>query len=94
MKTPIILTSLALLFNSCVGLPKIKRPFSDSKISITEEHKLPPVTNDQVNSGQDVAHRVRAKELGLMYVDYLHLINNGKLHTIKSDPILYHKYPR
>ena len=94
MKTTILLTSLALLFNGCVGLPKIKRPFKNSKITITEEYKLPPVTNDQVNSGYDVAHRARAKELGLMYVDYLHLINNGKLHAIESEPTLYHKYPR
>jgi hypothetical protein len=94
MKTLMLLTSLSLLFNGCTSLNKIKRPFTDSRISITEEHRLPSVSNEQVNSGQDVQHRVRAKELGLLYVDYLHLINNGKLHAIESEPTLYHKYPR
>ena len=94
MKTPMLLTSLALLFNGCTSLDKIKRPFKNSRISITEEHKLSPVSNELVNSGHDVQHRARAKELGLMYVDYLHLINNGKLHAIESEPTLYHKYPR
>mgnify|MGYP003998481413 CR=1 FL=1 len=94
MKTLMLLTSLSLLFNGCTSLNKIKRPFKGSKITIKEQQKLPPVSNEQVNSGQDIQHRAKAKELGLMYVDYLHLINNEKLHALESEPTLYHKYPR
>lgn len=94
MKTILTLTSVLLLFSGCSITRKIQRPFKDSNITITEEHKLPPVSNEQINSGHDVQHRARAKELGLMYVDYLHLINNGKLHALESEPTLYHKHPR
>lgn len=36
----------------------------------------------------DLEHRVRAKELGISYVDYLHLLNNNKKRVNRS----YFKY--
>ena len=56
----------------------------NGKIEISELDTLPPVGSDSVNSGEDVVHRQKAKELGIAYVDYLHMVNNSKTNTTKS----------
>ena len=38
----------------------------------------------------DLSHRVKAKELGIAYVDYLHLINTNKSKVNKSMVKLTH----
>ena len=38
----------------------------------------------------DVQHRVKAQELGMAYVDYLHLVNNNKNKVVKSRIKLNH----
>jgi len=57
---------------------------ASSIIELSEIDTLPPVGADSVNSGQDVEHRQKAQELGIAYVDYLHMVNNSKLKTTKS----------
>jgi hypothetical protein len=57
---------------------------ASSIIELSEIDALPPVGADSVNSGQDVEHRQKAQELGIAYVDYLHMVNNSKLKTTKS----------
>ncbi len=69
----IILITL-LFFSGCAS----------STIELSEIDTLPPVGADSVNSGQDKAHRQKAQELGIAYVDYLHMVNNSKLRTTKS----------
>ena len=54
------------------------------KIEISELDTLPPVGADSVNSGQDELQRQKAQELGIAYVDYLHMVNNSKLKTTRS----------
>ena len=39
----------------------------------------------------DLHHRLRAKELGIQYVDYLHLVNNNKISVKQSYFKLRHK---
>jgi hypothetical protein len=49
--------------------------------------ELERINFDKVNPddlGNDGEHRLRAKDLGISYVDYLHLLNNGKLKVSKS----------
>lgn len=82
--------SAVLLFSSCVHTTKIQRPFS--KVSIEKEHHVESISMEDVNSGNDSFHRSKAKELGVSYVDYLHMINNRKLNVIKSEPVIYHKH--
>ena len=38
----------------------------------------------------DLQHRVKAQELGMAYVDYLHLVNNNKNKVVKSRIKLNH----
>lgn len=38
----------------------------------------------------DLEHRVKAQELGIPYVDYLHLVNNNKNKVVKSRIKLNH----
>jgi hypothetical protein len=65
-----------------------------TKIVSVLEISKEQITIDQVNSIEDIDHRHRAKELGIMYVDYLHLLNNDKLRVHQSSASLYHNYPR
>ena len=55
-----------------------------STIKLSEIDTLPPVDAESVNSGQDELHREKAKDLGIAYVDYLHMVNNSKARTTKS----------
>ncbi len=41
------------------------------------------ITPDNLNY-DDLEHRLRAKQLGIPYVDYLHLVNNNKKSVNKS----------
>lgn len=41
------------------------------------------ITQDNLNY-DDLEHRLRAKQLGIPYVDYLHLVNNNKKSVNKS----------
>ena len=41
------------------------------------------ITEDNLNY-DDLEHRLRAKQLGIPYVDYLHLVNNNKKSVNKS----------
>ena len=86
----ITLTSAVLLFSSCVHTTKIQRPFS--KVGIEKEHHVESISMEDVSSGNDSFHRSKARELGISYVDYLHMVNNRKLNVIKSEPIIYHKH--
>jgi hypothetical protein len=79
MKYIIILT--LLFFSGCTTKWQI---LYNGKIEISELDALPPVDPDSVNSGRDEQHREKAKELGIAYVDYLHMVNNSKTNTTKS----------
>ncbi len=57
---------------------------ASNTIELSEIDTLPPVGAESVNSGQDELHRQKAKDLGIAYVDYLHMVNNSKLKTTKS----------
>ena len=57
---------------------------ASNTIELSELDTLPPVGAESVNSGQDVEHRQKAQELGIAYVDYLHMVNNSKTRTTKS----------
>lgn len=88
----ILLTSALLSFSGCVTTPIIQRPFSKPKeVSVSNTDVLNSITIDEVNSGNDTKHRSRAKELGISYVDYLHMVNNNKIIAPQSEPVLYHK---
>ena len=88
----IISASVLLLFSSCSHTAKIQRPFSQSTVSLERHEALKPISIEEVNEGKDSLHRERAKELGISYVDYLHMVNNRKLSTTKSEPLIYHKH--
>ena len=83
------LAILASLLTSCISKPVntvVTLPSdTPSKLSIT---------SDEVNTMTDLEHRLRAKELGIMYVDYLHMINSGKRSATQSSPVMYHKFSR
>ena len=51
------------------------------------------ITIQDVNTQADERHRKRAKEVGILYVDYLHLFNNNKLEVIESQPSHTHAIP-
>jgi hypothetical protein len=89
MKNIVTLASILLLSSSCVHQPTIQRPFSQLSVPGID---LNPISMEQVNSGDDLSHRERAKELGIAYVDYLHMVNNGKVSVTKSEPVIYHKH--
>ena len=57
---------------------------ASNAIELSEIDTLPPVGADSVNSGQDELHRQKAKDLGIAYVDYLHMVNNSKTRTTRS----------
>ena len=57
---------------------------ASNTIELSQLDTLPPVGAESVNSGQDVEHRQKAKDLGIAYVDYLHMVNNSKTRTTKS----------
>ena len=92
MNKTIYLTSALLLFSSCVHRPQVKRPFKPTTVTLQQTEDITPITIEQVNTGEDTAHRARAKELGISYVDYLHMVNNGKISATKSEPVIYHKH--
>ena len=60
-------------------------------VGLSEADVLNPVSADLVNSGQDIQHREKAKELGISYVDYLHLVNNNKKRVLRSRLKLSHQ---
>jgi hypothetical protein len=60
-------------------------------IELSSIDTLPPVGSDEVNSGRDQVHREKARELGISYVDYLHLINNNKQKVLRSHLKLRHQ---
>lgn len=76
------ITLITLLFLS--GCTTKWQILYNGKIELSELDTLPPVDADSVNSGQDKAHRQKAQELGIAYVDYLHMVNNSKTNTTKS----------
>ncbi len=86
------LLSLVLLSSGCVHTSSVQRAIEQETISIDKSDALLPISIEQVNSSADVDHRSKAKELGISYVDYLHMVNNGKLTTTKSDTVIYHKH--
>lgn len=92
MNKTIYLTSALLLFSSCVHKPQVQRPFSNPTVTLQRAEDILPITIEQVNTRGDTVHRARAKELGISYVDYLHMVNNGKLSVTKSEPVIYHKH--
>lgn len=92
MNKTIYLTSALLLFSNCVHKPQVQRPFSTSTVTLQRAENVSPITIEQVNTGEDTVHRARAKELGISYVDYLHMVNNGKISATKSEPVIYHKH--
>jgi|TARA_R110000851_G_scaffold136829_1_gene272579 hypothetical protein len=53
-------------------------------IELSKLDTLPPVSAESVNSGQDELQRQKAQDLGIAYVDYLHMVNNSKTRTTKS----------
>ena len=55
-----------------------------NKIELSKLDTLPPVSAESVNSGQDELQRQKAQDLGIAYVDYLHMVNNSKTRTTKS----------
>ena len=57
---------------------------ASNTIELSAIDTLPPVGADSVNSGQDEEHRQKAKDLGIAYVDYLHMVNNSKTRTTRS----------
>lgn len=57
---------------------------ASNTIKLSELDTLPPVGAESVNSGQDELQRQKAKDLGIAYVDYLHMVNNSKTRTTKS----------
>ena len=57
---------------------------ASNTIELSKLDTLPPVSADSVNSGQDELQRQKAQELGIAYVDYLHMVNNSKTRTTKS----------
>lgn len=59
----------------------------------TEQVSLQNVPVTQIGMG-DNSHRERAAELGISYVDYLHMVNTGKVEATKSHIIHYHKFER
>jgi hypothetical protein len=76
---------IACLMTSCRTSPV-------GRVTLFEDvNRLPPLSIEQVNSKIDIDHRARARNLGIMYVDYLHLINTGKLEVLKSYPVMYHR---
>ena len=48
------------------------------------------ITQDDIGYS-DLHHRLRAEELGIQYVDYLHLVNNNKISVKQSYFKLRHK---
>ena len=60
-------------------------------VDLSEADFLNPVSADLVNSGQDIQHRQKAEELGIPYVDYLHLVNNNKKRVHRSRLKLSHQ---
>ena len=76
------ITLITLLFLS--GCTTKWQILYNGKIEISELDTLPRVDADSVNSGHDIAHRQKAKDLGIAYVDYLHMVNNSKTNTTKS----------
>ena len=87
----ILLSSALLLFSSCSHTTKIQRPFSEAKeVSISNKDVLQSVNIYQMGSNTDKEHRARAKELGILYVDYLHMINSNKKSTTSSVPTFHH----
>ena len=57
---------------------------ASNTIKLSELDTLPPVGAESVNSGQDELQRQKAQELGIAYVDYLHMVNNSKTTTTRS----------
>ena len=57
---------------------------ASNTIELSQLDTLPPVGAESVNSGQDELQRQKAKDLGIAYVDYLHMVNNSKTRTTKS----------
>ena len=57
---------------------------ASNTIELSKLDTLPPVGAESVNSGQDELHRQKAKDLGIAYVDYLHMVNNSKTRTTRS----------
>ena len=53
------------------------------------------INNAKINQDDigysDLHHRLRAEELGIQYVDYLHLVNNNKISVKQSYFKLRHK---
>lgn len=91
MKRNLLLSAL-LLSSSCNHTPEIQRPFSKpEEVSISSRDTLRSVSVYEMGSKSEKTHRARAKELGILYVDYLHMINNNKTVAPKSEPVLYHK---
>jgi hypothetical protein len=75
--------TIIFLFLSVITLIFLSGCASNT-IELSEIDTLPPVGSESVNSGQDKAHRQKAKDLGIAYVDYLHMVNNSKTRTTKS----------
>ena len=67
--------------------------FSFGCATQTERVSLKEVPAAQIGMGDD-SHRQKADELGLSYVDYLHMVNTGKVKATKSHIIHYHKFER
>ena len=87
----ILLASVIPLFSSCIHTSKIQRPFT-REVNLDAKHHIDSVPIEKVSQGNDDFHRAKAKELGIIYVDYLHMINSGKLKATKSEPVIYHKH--
>ena len=87
----IMLASALLLFSSCIHTPQVHRPFSP-EVRLEKIPNSKPISMEEINSGNDLSHRNAAKKLGISYVDYLHMVNNGKVKVIKSEPVIYHKH--
>ena len=65
-----------------------------SYIAPKAKAQLPNISQTKIKNSQvfseDAEARAKAKELGMLYVDYLHLINNNKREVEHSQPTFEH----